>query len=201
MPSLPHSTVLGQRHRTVALVCVGVASGMLALAYAAVPLYRMFCQVTGFGGTTQRASAPPAPGQVAGRTIQIRFDANVAPGLPWRFEPVARTMDVRIGETALAIYRATNTSERATFGTASYNVVPDQTGIYFNKLACFCFTEQRLEPGQSVDMPVQFFVDPAIDTDAVAARVPQITLSYTFYPVAAAKKGVAETAPAGKPPG
>jgi cytochrome c oxidase assembly protein subunit 11 len=170
---------------------------MLALAYASVPLYQMFCQATGFGGTTQRAAAPSAT--VLDKRITVRFDATVSPGLGWTFEPVERTQNLRIGETGLAYYRATNTSARAVTGTATYNVTPDQAGIYFNKLECFCFTEQTLQPGQSIDMPVSYFVDPAIVKDAVAGGLDRITLSYTFYSVAKPGKSVTENATAQPP--
>ena len=165
---------------------------MIGLAYASVPLYRMFCQVTGFGGTTQRIANNATT--AIDRTVTVRFDANVAPGLTWTFEPLTKPLDIKLGETAVAMYRATNTSGMPTTGTAAYNVVPDKAGVFFNKLACFCFTEQVLAPGQSVDMPVQFFVDPAMATDKDGNRINEITLSYTFFPVSAAKKGVAEQA-------
>ncbi len=169
------------RNSRVALVCVALVAGMLGLAYASVPLYRLFCQVTGFGGTTQRALRPAS--EILDRTVNVRFDANVGPGLSWEFTPLVPTMTVRLGETGMATYRATNRSDRATVGTATFNVTPDQAGIFFNKLECFCFTEQKLEPGQSVDMPVSFFVDPAMATDRDGAHVQLITLSYTFFPV------------------
>ena len=172
---------LGRRHRRVGTYAATGAAAMLLLAFASVPLYRMFCQVTGYGGTTQRAAA--APDLILERTVTIRFDANVAPGLGWTFAPVENTKSVRIGESAMAYYRATNTSDRVLVGTAAFNVAPDQMGSYFNKLACFCFTEQRLEPGQTVDMPVSFFVDPAMVKDKDAAHIDTITLSYTFFPV------------------
>lgn len=177
----PTGTEAAAKHRRVGLICLAVAVGMLGMAYAAVPLYRMFCQVTGFAGTTQVASAPSE--KVLARTITMRFDANVSRDLPWSFQPVEHTMDVRLGETKLASYRATNTSDRAVTGTAVFNVTPESAGRFFNKLECFCFTEQKLEPGQSVDMPVSFFVDPEIINDPDAGRLSEITLSYTFYPV------------------
>jgi len=153
---------------------------MLGLAYAAVPLYTLFCQVTGFAGTTQRAERPADT--VLDRVVTIRFDANVAPGLGWKFQPVQRTMDVKIGENALAFYKAENISDRPIVGTATFNVAPEAAGAYFNKIECFCFQEQRLEPGESIDMPVSFFVDPAIVEDEIAGHLTQITLSYTFHP-------------------
>lgn len=170
-----------QRNRKVAATAAGVAAAMLALAFASVPLYRMFCQVTGYGGTTQKASKPSSI--VLDRTVTVRFDANVGAGLAWRFEPLVRTIDVKLGETTLIQYRATNTSDRPLVGTSTFNVAPDVTGAFFNKLECFCFTEQRLEPGQSIDMPVSFYVDPAMASDPDASKVKQLTLSYTFYPV------------------
>lgn len=189
----------GQRqNRKVASICAGVALGMLGLAYAAVPLYQLFCQVTGFAGTPQRAVTAPSKDSVRTETVTVRFDANVSGGLPWSFEPLQRTVEARIGETMIVHYRARNLADRETVGSATFNVAPDQTGIYFNKLACFCFTEQALAPGQEVDMPVQFFVDPAMVSDDKVGKFPQITLSYTFYPVAAAKRGVAETGPDAK---
>lgn len=178
------------RHGRVAAICVGVVVSMGALAYASVPLYRLFCQVTGYGGTTMVATS--APGKVLDETITVRFDANVS-GLNWSFEPLQRTMTVKIGETAVATYRATNTGGGTTVGSSSYNVVPDQAGSFFNKLQCFCFTEQTLKAGESIDMPVQFFIDPAIVSDKDGRRIKEITLSYTFYPVAAPKTGVAQS--------
>ncbi len=158
----------------------GLAAGMLGVAYAAVPLYALFCQVTGYGGTTQRVTK--AADRVLDRKITVRFDANVN-GLDWVFEPVAQSVDVRIGESTLAFYRATNKSDRPLVGTASFNVSPDIAGSYFNKMECFCFKEQRLEPGQTIDMPVSFYVDPALVEDKDARRLTHITLSYTFFPV------------------
>ena len=180
------------QHRRVAVLCGALVGLMVSLAYASVPLYRMFCQATGYAGTTQRAAAQSAT--VSDVTVIVRFDANTAPGLPWSFEAVTQPMTVRLGETAVATYRATNNSAAITTGTAAYNVVPDQAGSFFNKLACFCFTEQTLAPGASADLPVQFFVDPAMAQDADGHRIKEITLSYTFFPVVAAKKGVADQA-------
>ena len=186
-------------HAKVATICASVVIAMGALAFASVPLYRLFCQVTGYGGTTMKAEVAPTAEQVLDQTVTVRFDANVSGGLAWQFEPVDRVVTVKIGETAVVHYRAKNPTDQPLTGSATYNVTPDQAGIFFNKLACFCFTEQLLEPGQSIDMPVQFFIDPAMATDKDGRRIHTITLSYTFYPVAAAKKGVAETPPAGKP--
>jgi cytochrome c oxidase assembly protein subunit 11 len=175
----PQPTHRPRSDARVAVMCVSVVVAMLGLAYASVPLYRLFCQVTGFGGTTQRAER--ASDRVLDRMITVRFDANVAPGLPWTFEPVDRKVDVKIGETGFVTYRATNTSTRETTGSATFNVVPDQSGIFFNKLECFCFQEQTLKPGQSVDMPVQFFIDPTIADDKNTQQIKEITLSYTMH--------------------
>lgn len=180
MLTLPTDRPSPPRNVRTGAVLAGVAAGMLGLAYAAVPLYQLFCQVTGYGGTTQRVDRPSD--RVLDRTITVRFDANVN-GLAWRFEPVERTMDVRIGENTLAFYRATNMSDRTLVGTATFNVTPDLAGGFFNKMECFCFKEQRLEPGQSIEMPVSFYVDPSLVDDKDARRLTQITLSYTFFPV------------------
>ncbi len=172
---------LARRHRKVAVWCAVVVAGMVGASFAAVPLYRMLCELTSFDGTPQRATAPSDV--VLDRTMNIRFDANTAPGFPWRFEPAQRTVDVKIGETTLAFYRATNLSDHAVTGTSTFNVFPEQAAAFFDKLECFCFTEQTLEPGQSVDLPVSFFVDPRIVQDRDAGDTTHITLSYTFYPV------------------
>lgn len=172
---------LQRRHRFVAVICAFAAVGMVGMSYAAVPLYQIFCQVTGYAGTTQVAATPSDV--VLARSIDMRFDANVSSGLPWAFEPVQRVMRVQIGENGLAHYRATNTSDKPVKGTATFNVSPAIVGVYFNKLECFCFTEQVLQPGESVEMPVSFFVDPSIMDDEEARRLSQITLSYTFFPV------------------
>lgn len=162
---------------------------MVGAAYAAVPLYRMFCNATGFDGTPRVASKPSET--VLDRTINIRFDANVGPGMPWSFEPAQPKIDVKLGETTLMLYRATNTSDHTITGSATFNVFPEQAAQFFNKLECFCFQEQTLAPGQSIEMPVSFFVDPAILNDKDAKGTTHITLSYTFYPVAP-KPAVAE---------
>jgi len=154
--------------------------GMTGLAFASAPLYRAFCSLTGFGGTPLRAEK--APGAVAGK-IGVRFDANVHPGLPWRFEPEQRTVRIAPGEQTKIFYRAQNLSAKPITGQAAFNVTPDQAGKYFNKIQCFCFTEQTLKAGQLVDMPVVFFVDPKILKDEDTRDIDEITLSYTFYPV------------------
>ena len=173
-------------NKAVAFGATAVVVFMLGLSFAAVPLYRIFCQVTGFGGTTQRAEA--GSDEILARKITVRFDSNVAKELPWKFAPVERTIDIKIGETALIYYRATNLSDKPVIGTASFNVTPEVAGSYFSKIECFCFTEQRLAPGQSVKMPVRFFVDPEITRDVSTMDIKEITLSYTFF----AKKGVSE---------
>ena len=168
------------RNRGTALVCVVVVAGMVGLSFAAVPLYRLFCQVTGFAGTTQRAEAVAGP--VLDRMMEVRFDGNVGAGLPWDFKPVQRRIEVKVGEQRQAFYRATNRSDRPVTGTATFNVSPPLAGAYFVKIECFCFTEQTLEPGQSVDMPVVFYIDPEIAEDRDVENLGTITLSYTFYP-------------------
>ncbi|HEU0069711.1 MAG TPA: cytochrome c oxidase assembly protein [Alphaproteobacteria bacterium] len=170
-----------RRNKITAFVATGIVAGMLGMSYAAVPLYRIFCQVTGFGGTTQRAEA--APHEILDRTVTVRLNADVAPALAWKFQPVQRDVTLKVGEEALAFYRATNASSQPVVGMATFNVTPDKAGQYFNKIACFCFTEQRLEPGQSIDMPVTFFVDPRMAQDRNMDDVTDITLSYTFFPV------------------
>ena len=170
-----------RKNQRVAGLAAAVALGMLGLAYASVPLYRLFCQTTGFGGTTQRAEQ--APGQSGNATIAVRFDANTSGSLGWNFQAVQTRMTVKIGEQAMAHYRATNTSGRLLTGSAVFNVTPVAAGAYFNKIQCFCFTEQTLKPGESVDLPVVFFVDPDMLDDPDAKAIKEITLSYTFYPV------------------
>jgi cytochrome c oxidase assembly protein subunit 11 len=158
---------------------VGVVLTMGSLSFAAVPFYDWFCRVTGYGGTPQVAEA--ASDTILDQTVRIRFDASVEAGMPWEFKPVVRTMDIRIGETGLAFYEATNPTDRVIAGTASFNVFPDTAGGYFTKIECFCFTEQVLQPGETVQMPVTFFVDPTIVEDPDAKFVHEITLSYTFH--------------------
>lgn len=176
---------MAQRNRRVALMALGLALAMLALGYASVPLYRLFCQVTGFGGTTQRVSeAEAASVSVLGKTISVRFDANVDRNLPWRFQPERTTETAQLGARRMAIYLARNLSDKPITGMASFNVTPAQAGRYFNKVQCFCFNEQTLQPGQEVRMPVVYFVDPKIAEDPDAKDIEQITLSYTFHPVA-----------------
>jgi cytochrome c oxidase assembly protein subunit 11 len=163
----------------LALGLSGVVAVMVALSFAAVPFYDWFCRVTGYAGTTSVAEAPS--GEILDRTVTVRFDANTAPDMPWDFRPVQRTMEVRIGETGLALFEAYNPTSRTIGGTASYNVAPFSVGSYFDKIACFCFEEQILGPGERVEMPVSFYVDPAMLDDLEARDVTGITLSYTMH--------------------
>ncbi|MFN3937887.1 MAG: cytochrome c oxidase assembly protein [Gemmobacter sp.] len=169
---------LDPRIRTAAQL-VGVAAFMAGLSFAAVPFYDWFCRVTGFGGTT--ATASRAPDQVLDQTIRIRFDASLERGMPWEFRPLQREMEVRLGEVGLAFYEAHNPTSRPVAGTASYNVTPYAAGGYFTKIDCFCFEMQVLEPGERVQMPVTFYVDPDLLRDREGRFVKQITLSYTFH--------------------
>jgi cytochrome c oxidase assembly protein subunit 11 len=179
---------LDRAKRRTGLMAALLATGMIGLAYASVPLYRLFCQTTGFGGTTGRAEAAALPDAMrlqalGGRTIKIRFDSNISPGMPWQFVPKNREESIRIGEKRLAFFVATNMAATATTGRAIFNVSPDTAGQYFRKIECFCFTEQTLAAGETVQMPVTYFVDPAILDDPDARKIDEITLSYTFYPV------------------
>jgi cytochrome c oxidase assembly protein subunit 11 len=173
----------GDKNARLAWTLAATVGGMLALAYAASPLYDMFCRATGFAGTPQVAqeSAQGEARPVLSRTVNVRFDSNVDANLPWRFAPLEREVKVRLGEEKLVFYRVTNVSQRPIVGTSTYNVTPETSGPWFNKLQCFCFTEQLLLPGQSVDMPVVFFVDPEMDKDRRYDNVRTITLSYTFF--------------------
>ncbi|WP_181705911.1 cytochrome c oxidase assembly protein [Chthonobacter rhizosphaerae] len=180
----------GRRNRTVAIACASFACFMVGAAYASAPLYDLFCRVTGYGGTPQIVSGADGV-QVLDRDITVRFDANVAPGLKWSFTPDQRAVTLKIGEMRTINYRAKNISDEPSVGTATFNVTPDASGAYFSKIACFCFTEQRLEPGEEIEMGVTFYVDPAIVDDADTASVKTITLSYTFFPAKAAEKPVA----------
>jgi cytochrome c oxidase assembly protein subunit 11 len=180
-------TSLARRNGRTAALAALLVLAMVGLAYASVPLYRLFCQVTGFDGTTRRAAA--APGPVAGKEVAVRFDANIAPALPWRFGPEKAREIVTIGEREMAFFTAKNLTARPITGTATFNVTPTQAGKYFSKIQCFCFTEQTLKPGEEVRMPVVFFVDPKILDDPDAAPITEITLSYTFYPVDSGAEG------------
>lgn len=180
------------RNRKVAVFAAGGALAMLGLGYASVPLYRIFCQATGFNGTTQRATAEQAASvKATGRPITIRFDGNVIKGLPWQFHPEQVTQAGHIGERKMAFFIAKNTSNRTITGRAVYNVTPEQTGAYFHKIQCFCFNDQTLKPGEQVRMPVLYYVDPDILNDPNTKDVSEITLSYTFLEAA---DGAASTA-------
>lgn len=173
-----------EEHTRVAYYMGAVAVGVFGLAYASVPLYKVFCQMTGFGGTTQRATELKAstvkPVQ-GGKIIRVDFTASVHSTLPWKFQPTQRDVRVVPGETALAFYTVKNTSDKAITGVATYNVFPPKAGLYFNKIQCFCFEEQRLGPREEIDMPVFFFIDPEIVDDPAMENVNNITLSYTFF--------------------
>ncbi len=173
--------VAPRRHLAIAAVCTVIVASMVGLSFAAVPLYRVCCQVAGSAGTTQRAEK--VPDKVVERTVTVRFDSNVASNLPWTFEPEQRKLKVKIGENTLAFYKATNNSDHAITGKAEFNVTPDVVAPYFDKLQCFCINEQRLEPGQSVDLAVSFYIDPQFVIDDDTKNLSELTLSYTFYPV------------------
>jgi cytochrome c oxidase assembly protein subunit 11 len=176
---------LATRNRRVGLMALLFALAMLGLGYASAPLYRLFCQVTGFGGTTQRVSEAQASAiSLSGAGVTIRFDANIERGMPWQFHPERTTDTIQLGGRRMAIYRARNLSDKPVTGTATFNVTPAQAGRYFNKVQCFCFTEQTLQPGQEVRMPVVYFVDPKMLDDPDARDIQEITLSYTFHPIA-----------------
>lgn len=168
-----------RRHLLIAAMAGAVSLAMLGLSFAAVPLYRLFCAATGFAGTPQVAKLPSASKGL--RDLTVRFDANVAPGLAWTFEPETPAIKLRTGETATIYYKVTNMLDRATAAQAMFNVSPESAGAYFDKLACFCFSEQKLEPRETVELPVVFFLDPALEKDATMSRVEEITLSYTFF--------------------
>ena len=185
-----------RRHSILALSLVGLVAGMVGLSFASVPLYRVFCQVTGYGGVPQRAEK--APGEVLDRTVTIRFDGNVDRSLPWTFAPVQQTMDVKIGETALAFFKASNNSSVPVSGRAIFNVSPELAGRYFTKIECFCFKQQTLAAGQTVDMPVTFFVDPKFVDDEDTKDISEITLSYTFYRSGEPNPPAAAAAPQGE---
>jgi cytochrome c oxidase assembly protein subunit 11 len=178
------------RDAFVAACCGAVVAGMVGAAYAAVPLYNWFCRTTGFGGTTQVAER--APDHILGRTLTIRFDSNVTPGLPWKFQPEQNAIQVRIGEVATVHYKVVNEAAREIAAQASYNVSPPTVGAYFDKINCFCFTEQRLKPGETREMTVVFYVDPSIVKDHDQDDLNIITLSYTFYRLREPEQPVAE---------
>jgi cytochrome c oxidase assembly protein subunit 11 len=188
------SVAAKRRNRHTGLLLSVLVAGMVGLSFAAVPLYRLFCQVTGYGGTPRIAAAAPA--EASKRLIKVRFNADVQSALPWRFRPVEREIEARVGEPTLAVYQARNLAGSATVGSATFNVTPLKAGPYFSKVQCFCFTEQRLEAGEAVDMTVSFFVDPAIEEDRNLDEVRTITLSYSFFAHPEAESVAART-PAG----
>jgi cytochrome c oxidase assembly protein subunit 11 len=179
-----------RRDMIVAGICGLVAAMMVGAAYASVPLYSWFCRTTGFGGTTQVAVV--APGKVLGRMINVRFDSNVAPGLPWKFEPEQNEIKIHIGEVATVHYKVTNMAAREITAQAGYNVAPPTVGAYFTKINCFCFTQQTMKPGETREMTVVFYVDPSLVKDSDQDRLDTITLSYTFYRIPNPEKPVAE---------
>lgn len=190
----------GARNRLVVICAALIVVGMVGATYAAVPLYFLFCRATGFAGTTQVATAAPAlKGQ---RMLTVRFDANVAPGLPWTFEPETKSIPLRTGATATVYFKVRNRSAQATAATAVYNVTPAVSGGYFDKISCFCFSEQHLGPNESAELPVVFFLDPRLEQDETMNGVAEITLSYTLFaapdsgqPVAAAPPGASAKSP------
>jgi cytochrome c oxidase assembly protein subunit 11 len=174
-----------RHHRRTALACLGIVTGMVGLAYAAVPLYDLFCKVTGFGGTPLVRSLPA--GEVLDREMAVRFDANVAPGLNWRFSAETPEVKVKLGQTTTVLYRVTNEGPLPTTGIATFNVQPALSGAYFIKLECFCFTEQTIQPGETKESAVVFYVDPSLVQDPNVANLASITLSYTYFPAKGGK--------------
>ena len=187
---------LDRRMQRTAFACVGVVVGMVGLAYASVPLYDLFCKVTGFGGTPIVRDENGS--EIMDRTIAVRFDSNVAPGLNWRFSPEKPEVKVKLGETTTVYYKVTNAGDRPSTGIATYNVQPDLAGTYFSKLECFCFTEQTLQPGETLESAVVFYVDPRLVQDADVKDLTSITLSYTYFPSKGGKP-VAEATSSTKP--
>jgi cytochrome c oxidase assembly protein subunit 11 len=193
MPVDQSSAAYRRRRTIVASSAVLLVSLSLGMSFAAVPLYRMFCQATGFAGTTQVADKGSAT--KGHRTLTVRFDANVAPGLPWSFEPETPSIALRTGTTATVYFHVTNNSDKPSSGNAIYNVAPEVVGEYFDKIACFCFSQQTLGPRESLDMPVVFFLNPALEADETMRAVDTVTLSYTFFAPKGDGRPVAETAP------
>jgi cytochrome c oxidase assembly protein subunit 11 len=177
--SSPPSPAAGRRNGTLALALAGVIAGMLGLSFAAVPLYRLFCQITGFGGTPM--IGPSASPGMIDRTIAVRFNAGTHTGMPWKFAPVQREVTLKLGEEAVAFYTATNPTQGPITGVSTYNVTPEKAAKYFHKTACFCFDEQTLTPGQEMSFPLSFWIDPAIASDPNTSDVRTITISYTFF--------------------
>ena len=180
MTDSPETSRKERANGVIVGTCLAFVVGMVGMAYAAVPLYDMFCRVTGYNGTTQRVEQ--ASDVILHEKVKVTFDANTAAGLPWEFTPVQRDIDVRIGETVQVMYRAKNLSSEPTTGQATFNVTPMAAGAYFNKVQCFCFTETTLQPGEEMEMPVVFFVDPEIVKPVETKGIRTLTLSYTFYP-------------------
>jgi cytochrome c oxidase assembly protein subunit 11 len=189
MTDNPTTPPANHRHGLTAAVCVVFVAGMVGMSFAAVPLYRIFCQATGYDGTPRRAEA--APGRTIDRMITVRFDGNVGNGLAWSFRPKQREVKLHVGEVVQVAFIAENRDTKTSTGTASFNVTPESVGGYFNKIACFCFTDQTLAAGETAELPVQFFVDPAIADDKELDYIDTITLSYTFFPTANPAKPVA----------
>lgn len=190
MNPISNDKIAKTRPGLTAAICFVFVTGMVGMSFAAVPLYRAFCQVTGFGGTTQQAEA--APERSLDREITIRFDGNVANDLGWKFAPRQRQVTMRVGELAKIAFMAENLGASDSTGTATFNVTPNSAGVYFNKIACFCFNEQTLAAGETIDMPVQFFVDPEISDDKELDYIDTITLSYTFFPVSEPEEQIVE---------
>jgi cytochrome c oxidase assembly protein subunit 11 len=193
----PNTATASRRDLAVAFACGGCVAAMVGLSFAAVPLYSWFCRTTGYGGTPQVAKSAPA--QISDRKVTVRFDSNVAAGLPWRFEPERRTIEVRLGEVVTVYYKVVNEAARVTAGQAGYNVNPPTVGIYFEKINCFCFTEQTMQPGEQRDMAVVFYVDPKLAQDTEQDGTRLITLSYTFYPARVPEQAAVENAAPGAP--
>jgi cytochrome c oxidase assembly protein subunit 11 len=181
LPPSPFDRDRANRRTMLTMAVVGFS--MLGLGFASVPLYRIFCEQTGFNGTTQRAQASTNVQVATGHELSVRFDSNVQPGMPWKFHPEHPTQTITIGERKMAIFLAKNMSNKAVTGTAAFNVTPTQAGRFFTKVQCFCFTQQTLQPGEEVRMPVIYYVDPKILNDPDNRDTQEITLSYTFYPV------------------
>ncbi len=180
MAATGRNNTKARNNGTIVAACLTFVVAMIGMAYAAVPLYQMFCQVTGYNGTTRRVEQ--MSDRVLDRMIKVRFDANTAGNLPWEFQPVKREIEVRIGETVEVMYKARNVFPAESTGQATFNVTPMQAGVFFNKVQCFCFTETTLKGGEEMEMPVVFYVDPAIVDEAETRNIGTITLSYTFYP-------------------
>lgn len=177
----PSSSSASSANRKIVLLCAGLVVGMAGLSYAAVPLYKIFCQITGYGGTTQRSELL-ADVPVLEREITIRFDGNVARNLDWEFKPFMRQVSTKLGAQNEIYYTAENLSDKPLTGTATFNVTPQFAGVYFNKIECFCFTQTTLQPGEKIEMPVTFFIDPELDDEEIMKNLKTITLSYTFFP-------------------